>query len=132
VVGLDTNVMIRWLTLDPAASEQSQIASAAILARTAEGVFVNSVVLAELAWVLERSLRFDRVGIAAVIESVLAVPSITVADRPQVEVSLKNFQAGKAGFADCLIAALNASGGCTTTLTFDKSATKSPHFTLLT
>jgi len=38
---------------------------------------------------------------------------------------------GSAGFNDHLIAALNRAAGCSTTLTIDKTAAKSPDFTLL-
>jgi predicted nucleic-acid-binding protein len=56
---------------------------------------------------------------------------VQVAQRDQVAAALQSFETGGAGFTDHLIAALNRSAGCSTTLTFDKSAARSPEFTLL-
>jgi predicted nucleic-acid-binding protein len=58
-------------------------------------------------------------------------PAVQIAQRDVVASALGAFEKGSAGINDHLIAALNRAAGCSTTLTIDKTAAKSPDFTLL-
>ena len=130
MIGVDTNILVRWLIDEQGASAQVALARATIL-NAAEPIHVNPVVLAETVWVLERAFAYPRDSIATLIRQLLKTPGLLLAQRPQVETALAAFLAGGAGYADHFIAALNHAAGCTTTLTFDKSAARSPDFTLL-
>ena len=130
VLGIDTNVLVRWLMSDPTSVHQSALAAAAIDNATEE-VLISPVVLAEFSWVAERSFGLGRQALCTLLSDILDSTMIVIPARDLVKSAIKNYGAGGPGFADHLIAAMNQSYGCTTTLTFDKSAARSPHFTLL-
>ena len=48
-----------------------------------------------------------------------------------VKAALESFMKHSGDFADHLIGRINLDAGCSTTLTFDQAATKSPEFTNL-
>jgi predicted nucleic-acid-binding protein len=128
--GLDTNVALRWLVSSPDDAAQAERAGRAILGIDGP-LYINTVVLAEIVWLMSQSMKLDRAAQAATIRRLLNNPTVQVAQRDQVAAALQSFETGGAGFTDHLIAALNRSAGCSTTLTFDKSAARSPEFTLL-
>ena len=130
MIGLDTNVLLRWIAVDPDNLHQGELAAQALSGGTAD-VFISALVLAEVIWVLERTYRQPKAQLVDVIELILATTPVTMGDRRAVEDALQSYQSAKCGFSDCLIAVLNRRAGCTTTLTFDKTAAKSPDFTLL-
>ena len=130
VLGIDTNVLVRWLMADPTSGHQSALAAAAIDGATEE-VLISPVVLAEFSWVAERSFRLNREALCALLSRILDSNLIVIPERTVVATAIRNFGLGGPGFADHLIAAMNRSYGCTTTLTFDKTAARIPNFTLL-
>ena len=72
MVGIDTNVLVRYLTQDD--PKQSAIATRYIeegLSAENPG-FVSTVTLCEIAWVLATSYGADRKGIRRTIENLLA------------------------------------------------------------
>ena len=93
--------------------------------------FVSVVVLAELAWVLERSYRLSRDAIAAAIESILRADGLIVDREAEVVAALHEFRAQRVSFADALIGALAAAAGCSHVVTFDRKAGRSPAFRVL-
>ncbi|MBN9311255.1 PIN domain-containing protein, partial [Devosia sp.] len=94
-------------------------------ARTADDpAFVSVVVLAELAWVLERAYGFDGDAIHEVFDWVLESANIAI-ERPELaERAVAQAKAARAGIADCLIAAISADAGAASTVTFDQPAAK--------
>jgi predicted nucleic-acid-binding protein len=130
LLGLDTNVVLRWLMEAP--DNDAQAEAAIMTVEAAEKVQINLIVLAELLWLSGQKARIDRAGQAAVVRGLLENPGVVVSDADSVAKALTAFEAGGAGFVDHLIGILNARAGCATTLTFDKTAAKTEHFTLLT
>jgi predicted nucleic-acid-binding protein len=117
--GVDTNVLVRYITRDDQAQER---AAARFLdsARTrSEPIFVNIVVICELVWVLGRAYEYSRTDVAAVIAQVLTTEQIVVEDADLVWLALSDFKASKADFADCLIGRKNLRLGCDATASFD-------------
>lgn len=120
MTGLDTNVVLDWILNedDPPTSRSDTFR-------------ISLVVLAEIVWVLERQFKNKRTDVANVVEGLLDLPHVSVANRRSVIDALKQFRTGPADFADYLIMNDNRSSGCATTLTYDKKAGRSPGFTLL-
>ena len=54
MIALDTNVLVRYLTWD----DEEQASEAANAIETADGLFVPTIVLCELVWVLKRAYRY--------------------------------------------------------------------------
>jgi predicted nucleic-acid-binding protein len=128
LVGIDTNILVRYLADDDAA--QSALARELLerrLTRERPG-HVCAVVLAELAWVLRRLYAGQRAEIADAIEGILTAPNLVVEHKALAWKALQQFRIGSAGYSDCLIAAVNAAAGCETTLTFDRQAARSSGF----
>ena len=129
-IGLDSNVALRWLVQDPSNLDQSLRAMSAIDAFDGP-IHINLVVLAELVWLVSRTLKAGRAEQALLIRGLLEHPFVELADKAAVATALTLFEQGGAGFTDHLIAALNGGAGCATTLTFDKVAARGNDFTLL-
>jgi predicted nucleic-acid-binding protein len=131
VIGLDTNVLVRYFTQDD--PKQSPLAKRLLndtLTRDAPG-HVNLVTLAETVWVLRRVYGIDRQEAAEVVATLLAGEQLQIDRRATVRHALQDYGAGLADFADCLIARLNAEAGCAHTVTFDRKAARLPHTRLL-
>jgi predicted nucleic-acid-binding protein len=132
VIGLDTNVLLRWLIPDLESNLGSSEAEIERVSRTlqAEGArfFVNPIVIAETAWVLERTLKLARPDVSQVVSSLLYAENITVGNDAEVRAAQSEFEQSNAGLADCLIAQLNLAAACTHTLTFDQRASRTAGF----
>lgn len=120
MIGLDTNVLVRYLTRDDAA----QYAKASRLIDDAVGrderLFVCSVVLCEVAWVLEAAYGYSRAEVAEAIERMLHTAQFEVERAPEARQALEDFRNTKAGFADALIGRLSRALGARHTATFDR------------
>ena len=128
MIGLDTNVLVRYLTLDdPAQSARASDILERELTRESPG-FVSAVVVAELVWVLERAYRWDRSAVAAAVEGLLQVEELRLEHEAEVYTAMFELRRSGADFADGLIGAIAASAGCSRTLTFDRAAQRRPGF----
>ena len=134
MIGLDTNVLARYLTQDDV--RQAALASRLIennltIARPG---FISLVVLAELCWVLSRLYSATMDELADMISDLLNTPQIQVERREVVQAAIRRFnqsKSRKAGLVDALIAEIASSEGCSSTVTFDKAAVRAAGMTLL-
>lgn len=126
--GLDTNVIVRYLTQDD--RQQFRRADAVFVAAAAPGekLFINAIVLCELVWVLRSAYRQSREKIIPVLEALLETPEVVVEDADLARRALGDWRNGPGDFADCFIARRNERSGCRTTLSFDRALTKNPLF----
>jgi predicted nucleic-acid-binding protein len=122
VIGLDTNVLVRYLVEDDSA--QSSKAAHLIETRCTEDApgFVNRVVLCELVWVLESAYDYPRATVAATLESLLRTAELEVDAADAAWPALTAYRGGDVDFSDALIGRLNRNAGCDGTATFDKGA----------
>jgi predicted nucleic-acid-binding protein len=132
VIGIDTNILLRWLVYPEEwdiGSSKSEIETVekTILSKGAE-FFVNSIVVAETAWILEQKLKLGRADICEVINRLLYSVNIRVGDGTAVNDARQIYEASNIGFADCLISCLNRGAGCPYTLTFDRKASRQDGF----
>jgi predicted nucleic-acid-binding protein len=130
VIGLDTNVLVRYVLQDD--PRQSLRASRLIDSLSAdEPGFVPVVALVELAWVLGAGYKLPRAQLAAVLETLLRSKELVIDRADLVMQALARFSAGSADFADALIERMAAAAGCTETMTFDQGAAKATGMTLV-
>jgi predicted nucleic-acid-binding protein len=131
VIGLDTNILVRYITQD----EPRQAATANRLieeALSAESPgFVSTVVLVELAWVLESGYGCGRQHVASVLDRLLRVRPLVVESAEVVARAVRSYAVGGADFADCMIERVGRSAGCDHTLTFDRVAARDAGMRLL-
>jgi predicted nucleic-acid-binding protein len=122
MIGLDTNVLVRYLTQDDAA--QSALANQVIeeqLTPRNPG-FISSIVLVEVVWVLEACYDQTQSAIEAIVNGFLTTRQLMVDEADLVYLALKRFSGGNADFSDALIAVISENRGCSSILTFDKKA----------
>jgi len=122
MIGLDSNILVRYLTQDD--QLQSPRATAIIEHRlTADNPgFLSTVALAETVWVLERAYGFSDGEIASALEDILLADVLLVEREHDVFTAMTALKDGTGSFADALIAAVGTSIGCRHTLTFDRGA----------
>ncbi len=131
MIGLDTNVLVRYLVQDDPA--QSPKATEIIEHRLNEQNpgFVSVVTMAETVRVLERAYGFPDQEIAAAVEHVLQAGGIVVENEQDVFTAMSALREGQGSFADALIGALGIRAGCLHALTFDRKAARLPAFVLV-
>ncbi|MEO7762465.1 MAG: type II toxin-antitoxin system VapC family toxin [Casimicrobiaceae bacterium] len=131
MIGLDTNVIVRYLTQDD--PKQSALANRLIeetLSPEAPG-FISVIALIELVWVLESGYQSDRAQVASVLQTLLRAKTLVLEHADVVWQAVRIFSSGKAEFADCIIERMGNANGCDHTLTFDRIAAKSAGMRLL-
>lgn len=123
MIGLDTNVLVRYVAQDD--PKQSPKASRLIESLTADAPgYVGIVSVIELVWVLTGCYSLTRDEIGEVLETLLRTKEIVVAQADTVWKALRLFKDGKADFADCMIEESANEAGCSYTATFDRDAAK--------
>ena len=131
MIGLDTNVLIRYLTQDDPA--QTRRANALINETLDRGdrCAIALVALCELVWVLRDAYALDRATIASTVERVLDTAEFVVDERDIAHRALSDYRRGPADFADYVIGWRNRQGGCNETATFDRALKGSDLFRVL-
>lgn len=130
MIGVDTNVLVRYLAQDDAT--QSPIASRIIDALTADAPgYISMVVLVETVWVLSRTYRMPRARIAEIVETLLRARELVVEAVETAYLALATYQTTTADFSDALIAHAARLAGCSETVTFDKAAAATAGMRLL-
>lgn len=123
MIGLDTNVLVRYVAQDD--SRQSPKATRLIESLTVDAPgYVSLVSVVELVWVLTGCYASSRDKICEVLETLLRTKEIVVAHADTVWKALRLFKGGKADFADCLIERSANEAGCGYTTTFDRDAAR--------
>lgn len=128
MIGIDTNVLVRFLTLDD--EEQVERVERLIdeaLARS-EPLHIDSIVLCETAWVLRSVYGLSREEVAGALERIVDARQFSIEDRDSVRRAVASFRSGPGDFADYLIGERNRRIGCRTTMTFDQPLGSSPLF----
>ena len=74
--GLDTNVLVRYLTQDDATQYEKAKPYLETNCTTQDPCFINTVVLCELAWVLEAAYRYTKDELIVVFGQVAAHETI--------------------------------------------------------
>jgi len=131
MIGLDTNILIRYLTQDLRA--QSAKATQILEHRLTQNNpgFVSVVAMVETVWVLDRAYGLTTQEIATAVERLLQVEVLAIENEQEVFTAMVALKQGRGSFADALIAELGARVGCTRTLTFDRKAVRLPGFELV-
>ena len=128
MLGLDTNVLVRFLVRD---DESQHRAAADLLARgvaSGEQFFIGDVVLVETSWVLGSRYRCSREELSGVIRRLVGAEELTFESPDRVVRALHAFEQGSAGFADYLIGERARDAGCSEIYTFDRKLLRDPPF----
>ncbi len=131
MIGLDTNVLVRYLAQDDAiqARQATQIIERQLTAECPG--FISLVTMVETVWVLDRVYGLSNQEIAAAVEGILQADTLLVQNEQEAFTAMIALKTGAGSFSDALIGALGAWAGCTVTLTFDRKAKRLEQFQLL-
>jgi predicted nucleic-acid-binding protein len=123
LIGLDTNVLVRFLLQDD--PTQSPMANKLIGSLSlSEPGWVGVATILELVWVLGSKSRLNRTTIAMTLDRLLLQEEIVVERADCIHEAVRLFRRGNADFADCLIASSGRAAGCGRTVTFDRIAAR--------
>jgi predicted nucleic-acid-binding protein len=124
VIGVDSNVLVRFLTRD---DEAQYGAAARLFARAPDrSIFLSVIVLVEVNWVLQRVFKRSRSEVLRTLDDLLDSSVFTIEDRARVVRAISLARSTRADFPDALIALGNEAIGCQGTATFDIDALDIP------
>lgn len=131
MIGLDTNVLIRYIVQDD--EQQAQLATDLIENQcTVENpAFINEITLCEVVWVLKRAYRYDKIIILTILKQLLNINDVYISLHPEAWAAYYDYEKGNADFSDYFIAQINKKFGCLFTYSFDKKACENENFKLL-
>jgi predicted nucleic-acid-binding protein len=131
MIGLDTNILVRYLTQDD--PDQSRKATNEIEKGLSAGhmFFIADIVMCELVWVLETAYGYERREIVPVLENILRTKQFQFDNKDLLWKSLADYRTKKGDFADHLIGRAGHNAGCSETLTFDAELKNNPIFRVL-
>lgn len=124
MIGLDTNVIVRYLAQDePAQSARATRLMERELSEREPG-FVGLVALVETCWVLKRLYGASAGELRETVRDLLDARQLVVENRAVVARALARLRDEAGDIADALVAECAAQAGCTRTVTFDKGAAR--------
>ena len=123
MIGLDTNVLVRYVAQDDPRQSPKATRLIETLTPQAPG-FVGIVALIELVWVMTSCYGSTREDLCEILEAIFRAKELVIDRADTVWKALRKFREGKADFADCVIECTGSEAGCEHTLTFDRDAAK--------
>lgn len=130
MIGLDTNVLVRYIMQDDPKQSPKATEIVESLADIGSG-YVALVSIVELVWVLSASFELSRAQVAQALDGIIRTRQFKIESADQVIRALRVYKVGKSDFADCLIERSANSAGCEKTITFDVNASKHAGMTLI-
>lgn len=122
MIGIDTNILVRYLTQDDI--EQAKTAESLLdkYLTKPKSVFVNNIIICELIWILDRGYKYSKDQIIKVVRQILSTEEFAFENQNVLWLALEQFEKKRLDFSDALIGQLNKNKGCESTFTFDKAA----------
>lgn len=130
---IDTNILIRFLTVDD--PKQFQLVSQLfeIAERTNQKLLVTPLVVLEMVWVLKTSFKTTRKNIILALDNILGLEFLFFQSRNTLEQLVQLApKYPSLDISDLLIALLAKNSGATSIISFDKKAQKYSFFEELT
>jgi len=134
MIGIDTNVLVRYLTQDDAAQAARATRFMEAELGPAQQGCISVVVLVELCWVLQGLYRVTPSELLDLIDDLLRSRHLQLEHRPAVQAAvhaLRQSPKASAGLVDVLIAHIGQALGCSHTVSFDQGAVRWAGMTLL-
>lgn len=124
MIGVDTNILVRYLTQDD--QVQSAIVNDFIetILKNKKKLYVNLMVMCEIIWVLEDCYHYSKQEILEAVQMICNVQVIEIEGREVLLQALQDLSKQTADISDCLIGRFNQFAKCPYTVSFDKRACK--------
>jgi predicted nucleic-acid-binding protein len=124
MIGLDTNILLRYLVKDDLAQWEKATRFIASRCSIENPGFIDRIALCEMVWVLTRGHGYGRADIVRIVSQLLASQELLLEDEDLVRSALQAYRASSIDFSDSLMAKVNLAHGCDATATFDRKAAK--------
>jgi predicted nucleic-acid-binding protein len=131
VIGVDTNILVRYLAQDDAAQARKVDAFVSEVLDEEDQLHVDDIVLCETVWVLRAAYRFGRETIADALDKVLSTTVFSFEDRELLQAALHDYRGGAGDLSDYIIGRRNSRVGCSHTVTFDRALADASSFLVL-
>lgn len=130
MIGLDTNVMVRYIEQDDPV--QSPKADNIISSLTPQNPgYISVVTMVEISWVLVGAYKRTKSQVVQALDWILNTQQLVVENSSLVTQALHRYSIGNADFPDCLIERAANAASCSATLTFDRRAAGSAGMQLI-
>ncbi|MBI3714005.1 MAG: type II toxin-antitoxin system VapC family toxin [Burkholderiales bacterium] len=130
MIGLDTNVLVRYFAQDDEIQSKKATKLIESLSDAAPG-FISMVTLIELVWVMQGAYKAKKDSIVQILTLLLQTKEFIVENAEIAWQALAIFRDSKSGFPDCLIERTGNKYGCEYTATFDLDAAATSGMRLL-
>jgi predicted nucleic acid-binding protein len=117
---VDTNVFLRFLTLDDAGYHAKSVRLFEAALKGECRLVTGPPVLFELAWTLRAAYKVSRAQVLEILKAVFATPGLTLTDTPVVADALTLASATDSEFADAYISAASRAAECSGVATFNR------------
>lgn len=114
---VDTNILVRHLTGDPA----DMAARATAFLAEAEELYLTDLIVAETVYVLESYYEVPRPQVAMAMRSLIAFDAIVTVDPALLLRAIEVYEIDRLDFADAYLVACAESTGVSSVASFDKS-----------
>ncbi|WP_422137769.1 PIN domain-containing protein [Endozoicomonas sp. ALC020] len=123
MIGLDTNILLRFLTQDH--PSQSKQASRLFKQLTPEYQgYVTEPVMLEVYFTLQRGYKLEKTDLIAILESLLTTKELIVENASDMQAALRLYKKTKPKLNDCLITIKCQKADCEQIYSFDRDAQK--------
>jgi predicted nucleic-acid-binding protein len=131
MIGVDTNILVRYLAQDDAAQARRVDSFVATAVEGETKLHVDAIVLCELVWVLRAAYRLGKDRIEDAVDRILSTAIFSFDDRELLRAALHDYREGAGDFSDYVIGRRNARAGCEHTVTFDRALRNETSFVVL-
>jgi predicted nucleic-acid-binding protein len=116
---IDTNVLVRHLTGDPA--EMAQRATRLLAISSPGDLVLVDLVVAEVVYVLESFYKAPREQVAEAVRSIIGFDAITVVDQETLLRAIEIYEVDRIDFAEAYLVAVAESADLAQIVSFDRS-----------
>ena len=127
MIGVDTNVLIRYLVGDDPRQTARAVKFIERECSQETPGYVNRIVLCELVWVLSGAYKYSREKISEVLNLLVRTAELRVEDQDSAWSAINDYEHGLCDFPDSYLALTNRRAGCELTVTFDSKASRHPY-----
>ena len=131
MTGLDTNILVRYLTQDHPAQSAAAAREIEQAARGGVKLVIGPIVLCELVWVLESAYGHSRAEVAGALDRILRTAQFEVLEKDLLWPAVEEYRRGPGDFADYYLGRRHRQAGAERTLTLDQHLKSSSHFHVL-
>jgi len=131
MIGLDTNVIVRFLVRDDEKQAQSVYSRFKKAEMAGEQLCISLTVILETIWVLESAYGLSRDDILGSFETMRQMPLFEFKNGNVLDNLINEGRKTRLDLSDLLIAFSAQAAGCDSVLTFDKKASRLPLFELI-